>query len=60
MKLYASKHVYGVKEEILSENAPSEIVAKCIPQMKSCGYDVRLEVGELYWRYLYVFISRTW
>ncbi|XP_077547622.1 mitochondrial amidoxime-reducing component 1-like [Haemaphysalis longicornis] len=46
IKLYASNHVYGVKEDILSETAPSEIVARCIPQMKSnCNYDARLEVG---------------
>ncbi|XP_077548710.1 uncharacterized protein LOC144162075 isoform X1 [Haemaphysalis longicornis] len=46
IKLYASNHVYGVKEEILSETAPSEIVARCIPQMKStCDYDVRLELS---------------
>ncbi|XP_077558163.1 uncharacterized protein LOC144173757 isoform X2 [Haemaphysalis longicornis] len=46
IKLYASNHVYGVKEEILSETAPSEIVARCIPQMKStCDYDVRLEMA---------------
>lgn len=59
IKLSASNHVYGVKEEILSDTAPSEIVAKCVPQMKSCDYDVRLEVSDLYWRYLYVYISRT-
>ncbi|KAH9378896.1 hypothetical protein HPB48_010815 [Haemaphysalis longicornis] len=45
IKLYASNHVYGVKEEILSETAPSGIVARCIPQMKSnCDYDVRPEL----------------
>lgn len=44
-KLYASGHVYGVKWELLSATRPSDIVGKCIAQMKSVGYEVRLQAS---------------
>lgn len=47
-KLYASGHVYGVKEELLSATGPSDIVGRCIAQMKSVGYEVRLQVRFLF------------
>ncbi|XP_072145716.1 uncharacterized protein [Dermacentor andersoni] len=44
-KLYASGHVYGVKEELLSATGPSDIVGKCIAEMKSVDYKVRLQLS---------------
>ncbi|KAH7937142.1 hypothetical protein HPB49_008133 [Dermacentor silvarum] len=44
-KLYESGHACGVKEELLSATGPSDIVGKCIAQMKFVDYEVRLQVG---------------
>ncbi|XP_075736438.1 uncharacterized protein LOC142776498 [Rhipicephalus microplus] len=41
---YASNHVYGVKEEIISANGPADVIGKCVAQMKSLDYDVRLQL----------------
>ncbi|XP_040070267.1 uncharacterized protein LOC120843103 [Ixodes scapularis] len=42
-QLYAGRHVFGVKEEVLHSTAPSEVVGKCLAQMKSAVYNVRLQ-----------------
>lgn len=44
-QLYAGRHVFGVKEEVLHSTAPSEVVGKCLAQMKSAVYNVRLQVS---------------
>lgn len=52
--LYAANHVYCVREEVSSADAPSEIFGKCIAQMKSVEYDVRLEVvSKLFSQYAF-------
>ncbi|XP_075543636.1 uncharacterized protein LOC142578107 [Dermacentor variabilis] len=43
--LYAGNHVYGVREEISCAAGPSDIFGKCIAQMKSADYDVRLTLS---------------
>lgn len=43
-QLYASRHVFGVKE-VIHVSSPSEVVGKCVAQMKSAVYDVRLQVS---------------
>lgn len=46
--LYAANHVYCVREELDSAVGPSEILGKCVAQMKSVEYEVRLEVSKLF------------
>ncbi|KAH7978271.1 hypothetical protein HPB49_004946 [Dermacentor silvarum] len=43
--LYAANHVYCVREELDSAVGPSEILGKCVAQMKSVEYEVRLELS---------------
>ncbi|KAG0433921.1 hypothetical protein HPB47_019477 [Ixodes persulcatus] len=43
-QLYASRHVFGVKE-VIHVSSPSEVVGKCVAQMKSAVYDVRLQLS---------------
>lgn len=45
-RLYYSRHVYAVREESVNARGPSDIVGKCVAQMKSVDYDVRLEVNQ--------------
>lgn len=48
LKNISRKVASCVKEEILSNTVPSEIVAKCMPKMKSRDDDVQVQVSELY------------
>lgn len=44
-KLFAANHVYGVREELASAAGPSDVLGKCVAQMKGVDYDVRLEIS---------------
>lgn len=46
-KLFAANHVYGVREELASASGPSDVLGKCVAQMKCVDYDVRLEVSDI-------------
>lgn len=46
-KLFAANHVYGVREELASAVGPSDVLGKCVAQMKGVDYDVRLEVSNI-------------
>ena len=46
-QVYAGRHVVVVKEELIHATASSEVVRRCLAQMKSADYHVRLHVTVL-------------